>query len=82
MSTYLFGILSQRVVHLDRFLDHSLVGDLEEREADNLWHFGGLSFSVRKADSPNLHSELLVKRYIYQKTWGRARCSWSELRSG
>jgi hypothetical protein len=51
ISTYLFGILSQRVVHLDRFLDHSLVGDLEEREADNLWHFGGLSFSVRKTDS-------------------------------
>jgi hypothetical protein len=40
--TYLFGVFSQGVVHLDRFRDHLLVRNLEHRETDDLWHFGGL----------------------------------------
>ena len=40
--TYLFRVLGQSVVHLDGFLDQVLVGDLEEREADDLGHFDRL----------------------------------------
>jgi hypothetical protein len=36
--TYLFRVLGERVVHLDGFLDHVLIGDLEEGEADDLGH--------------------------------------------
>jgi hypothetical protein len=44
--TYLFRVLGQSVVHLDGFLDHVLIWDLEQSEADNLRHFdGGLFFS-------------------------------------
>jgi hypothetical protein len=42
--TYLFRVLGERVVHLDGFLDHVLIGDLEEGEADDLGHLDGCWF--------------------------------------